>query len=464
MAPPSVAKRTVTASQLADLIASELATRWLGDVDEVTRQISKLTGSRAKWVRTLATSVNQQFGKTGHATRIQLLRWLRNEPHLRNARKKKKSFNVPVLSTTQPTSSLFPTIETDDQLVDFLQLPSLTVLDWLLVPHFRRQTQVDHYTRRVLRRRDGTTRLIEEPRPLLKRVQRLIHSEVLADVVIHDVAHAYRGERSVFTCAAPHVGHQAVLKMDLQNFFGTITLRRIAAQFRRCGFPRPIALTLGRLCTAPPVSVAPTQISNDFIHSNLMDREAANSGGNLNELRMPAHLPQGAPTSPTLANAVAFQLDRRLLGLANAVGANYTRYADDLFFSGDSDFASRIDRFATTVAVIAMEEGFTVAHRKTRKMFSGHRQQLLGLTVNEKLNSHRQQYEQLKAILTNCVRHGWESQNRENHPNFADHLRGRIAQTLQCNPNRGQRLMRLFHEIAWNETQPSRPSPDKPAP
>ena len=76
------------------------------------------------------------------------------------------------------------------------------------------------------------------------------------------------------------------------------------------------------------------------------------------------HLPQGAPTSPALANLCAFRLDRRLSGLAEAAGARYTRYADDLAFSGDVPFGRMAERFSVQVAAIVAEEGFSVAARK----------------------------------------------------------------------------------------------------
>jgi RNA-directed DNA polymerase len=94
------------------------------------------------------------------------------------------------------------------------------------------------------------------------------------------------------------------------------------------------------------------------------------------------HLPQGAPTSPALANVCAFRVDCRLSGLARSAGAEYTRYADDLAFSGKEEFARGIRRFSTHVAAVLLEEGFTVNHRKTRFQRQGGRQRLAGLVVN----------------------------------------------------------------------------------
>ena len=83
------------------------------------------------------------------------------------------------------------------------------------------------------------------------------------------------------------------------------------------------------------------------------------------------HLPQGAPTSPALANLCAYRVDCRLTGLAEAAGATYTRYADDLAFSGGRTSSACVERFALRVAAVLMEEGFSVHHRKTRVMRQG---------------------------------------------------------------------------------------------
>lgn len=85
------------------------------------------------------------------------------------------------------------------------------------------------------------------------------------------------------------------------------------------------------------------------------------------------------------------------------------------------------ERFATQTAVILLEEGFTVHHRKTRIMRQSVRQHLAGLVKNQRLNVRRSDFDRLKAILTNCVRHGSDPQNREAHPHFREHLVGRIG-------------------------------------
>jgi len=161
------------------------------------------------------------------------------------------------------------------------------------------------------------------------------------------------------------------------------------------------------------------------------------------------HLPQGAPTSPALANLCSYRLDCRLAGLAKSVGAHYTRYADDLAFSGDEAFERRVERFSLHVAAILREEGFAVHHRKTRIMRQGVRQRLVGLVANRLPNIQRTDFDRLKATLTNCLRLGPETQNRDRHPNFRLHLEGRVGFLEMINPAKGKRLRAIFEQIRW---------------
>ena len=123
-----------------------------------------------------------------------------------------------------------------------------------------------------------------------------------------------------------------------------------------------------------------------------------------------------------------------MAGLAKSAGAEYTRYADDLAFSGGEAFERRVERFSTHVAAILHEEGFIVHHRKTRLMRQGVRQHLAGLVANQRVNVIRADFDRLKATLTNCVRLGPESQNRDAHPSFRPHLEGRVGFVEMINP------------------------------
>jgi hypothetical protein len=108
-----------------------------------------------------------------------------------------------------------------------------------------------------------------------------------------------------------------------------------------------------------------------------------------------------------------------------------------------------MDRFSAHVAAILREEGFTVNHRKTRIMRHGVRQHLAGLTTNQHVNVSRAEFDRLKAILTNCVRFGVDSQNREGRQNFQEHLKGRVGFVAMVNPDRGRKLAGILARVDW---------------
>ena len=145
----------------------------------------------------------------------------------------------------------------------------------------------------------------------------------------------------------------------------------------------------------------------------------------------------------------AFNLDLRLQAAAESLGARYSRYADDLVFSGGRQFERAARRFTALVGAIALEEGFSINFHKTRVMSRGACQKVNGIVVNEKLNVKRGERDQLKAILHNCMRHGPTSQNRSGLVDFRAHLMGRLAYVKMITPLHGQRLERLFKQIAW---------------
>ncbi len=157
----------------------------------------------------------------------------------------------------------------------------------------------------------------------------------------------------------------------------------------------------------------------------------------------------GGVISPALANLAAHRLDARLAGLARAAQASYTRYADDLVFSGGETLARSIGWLPIHAAAIALEEGFAVQHRKTRVMHQGVRQRVAGVVINQKINITREDYDQLKATLYNCVRHGPGRAEPRRGGRLPRHLAGRVAHAARLNPQRGERLMLLFERIIW---------------
>jgi len=300
--------------------------------------------------------------------------------------------------------------------------------------------RLQHYNYRVLAKPTGSLRLIEAPKGRLRVMQRKILSQILDAIPAHPAVHGFVKGRSIKTFAEPHAGKHVVLRMDLKDFFPTLGRAKIQTFFRTAGYPERVADLLGGLCTnRTPLSI--------WREIDLKPEPFA--AFEANQLYGRPHLPQGAPTSPALANLCMYRADCRLSGLAQAAGATYTRYADDLAFSGGLPFEKGVDRFAAHVAAILHEEGFAVHHRKTRMMRRGVRQYLAGVVVNERPNVVRADFDQLKATLTNCMRHGPQTQNREGRPDFRSHLAGRVSFVEMINPQKGARLRRIFEKIQW---------------
>ena len=304
-----------------------------------------------------------------------------------------------------------PPLATTRDLADWLRIdPGL--LHWFadLGDLNRRATSTTlrHYNLRTLTKsnqRDGSFRLLESPKQHLKHLQRQIYREILRPIPLHTAVNGFRPGHSILTFAEPHAGRAAVLRFDLQDFFPSVSGPRVQAFFRTLGYPETVADLLGGLCTTTVPRPFWRTVTTDPITQPIDQRQRI-QGARI--LYSRPHLPQGAPTSPAIANLCAFRLDRRLAGLAASAGATYTRYADDLAFSGDSAFArsATLRNFAPQVAAIAIEEGFRVHPHKTRLMRSSARQHLAGLTLNQRPNLSRKDLKQLEAILTNCLRHG----------------------------------------------------------
>ncbi|PWW21213.1 reverse transcriptase (RNA-dependent DNA polymerase) [Geodermatophilus normandii] len=297
-----------------------------------------------------------------------------------------------------------------------------------------------HYRWRVLER-PGGVRLVAAPKPRLREAQRRLLRHLLAPLPVHDAAHGCVPGRSVRTAAAPHAGAAVVLSMDLESFFAGVPAGRVWGVLQGvAGLTEPVAHAVTGLAT----TVVPAAVWRRVPVGTDPDRHAR-----LGRRLAAPHLPVGAPTSPALANLVCARLDRRLAGLAASAGAVYTRYVDDLTFSGGPGL--RRDRFAARVAAVAADEGLRVNPAKTRTMGTGHRQQVLGAVVNVRPTLPRPERDALRALLHNCAVHGWRSQVRDRDPaTFRDHVLGRVAWAASVDPVLGARLRELAARIDWD--------------
>jgi RNA-directed DNA polymerase len=424
-------------------------------VGAAVARLTRTLGKKWRWIPPLAARYVQAFGGKCRPRERQVIAFLRADPGFQKALAKHGDA-LQIADWQAPPSFVpaqawpIPQIATEGELAAWLGL-SVSELEWLAdlknLGAKRKEEKLRHYRYRILPKDTGSVRLIEMPKPRLKEIQRRILAEILAAIPAHTAAHGFVKGRSIKTFAAPHAGRRVILRMDLREFFPRLSRARVQALFRTAGYPERVADLLGGLCTSAVPRDLWTQAAPNLGHPAL-DLMTLSE---LRRLYAVPHLPQGAPTSPALANLCTFRADCRLHGLARAAGASYTRYADDLAFSGDEKLESCVDRFATHVAAILAEEDLRLNHRKTRVMRQGVRQYLAGVVANQHVNGVRADFDRLKAILTNCVHRGAASQNRENHPAFRQHLAGRVAFVEMINPQKGARLRRIFDRIDWRK-------------
>ena len=306
-------------------------------------------------------------------------------------------------------------------------------LDWLAdLKRFDQKTasHLQHYHYHLIEKRDGSKRLIESPKSLLKSVQRKINREILSQVPVHDAACGFRLGQSCRSHALRHTAKDYLFLFDLSHFFHSIHRGQVNWVFKQQGYTDSVARYLTALCTHRSYVTHPALAGLDSQQRLLLRNR---------------HLPQGAPSSPALSNIVMRSLDRRLHGLAQSLGLDYSRYADDVAMSGNQHRDWQF--LEPLVGSICLEQGFSINYRKTRIVRSHQRQKVTGIVVNQKINIDRREFDRLKAILTNCVRHGVASQNHAGHGDFRAHLWGSIQYVKSLNEVRGRKLEEIFHRI-----------------
>ncbi len=277
----------------------------------------------------------------------------------------------------------------------------------------------------------GEPRTITAPRLTLRRVQRQILDELLGKLPTHAAAHGFVKKRSVLTNAKPHQGAELVVKLDLKDFFPTISYHRVRGLFCRYGFMPEVADVLAGLTTHRPV------LGDGYVV-------------------WPGVLPQGAPTSPTLANLICMRLDARLVGLAKRMGARYTRYADDLTFSFAKGMDNRTDlgRFLWWVSQVCQQEGFAENPAKRKILRPSAQQRITGIVVNSGLSVPRQMRRTFRAILHNCRMHGLASQARGRR-DFRAYLLGYASYIRMVQPQLGRQVLAEVRELLKGGEVPS---------
>jgi RNA-directed DNA polymerase len=423
----------------------------------MTHRGQRAVGQRRVWVRDLALAAADAWPAPPRDRPRELTAFLASCPALDAAFKAASQRSEPAPQVVHwnfaPTEMGEPRwhVPLLDTTRDLRQLLGLKAgeLRWFADPKQLERSVTDERLRQYryhwMAKKSGGIRLLEAPKPRLKHIQRVVLHQILDQVPSHGAAHGFRAGRSAMTYAAGHTARALVVHLDLEDFFGSVVAGRAYGIFRQCGYPEPVAHLLTSLVT----NSVPHQV---WANTPLPPTELLAAHRRLGMRLAQAHLPQGAPTSPSLANLAAYHLDRRLAGLSAAAGFAYSRYADDLALSSTARPSPKtVDRLIAAVHRIVAEEGFRVNVTKTAVMRAGQRQRLAGIVVNQHPNLDRRDFDRLKATLHNAHRFGPTSQNHSGHPDFGAHLLGRIAWIRHLNRARGDRLLALYEQIEWTD-------------
>lgn len=251
-----------------------------------------------------------------------------------------------------------------------LGLPVIqSIEDFSVVTHISKYTiyQLSHHSDKYYKtyeipKKSGGKRIICQPSKKLKGLQSWILVNILSKIQVSPSCMGFRKGSSTLDNAVPHIGANTILNIDLKDFFPTVTKKQVYNVFKTIGYNKLIATVFTNICT----------------FKNM--------------------LPQGSPSSPMLANLTAWTLDLRIQGYVGKRGISYTRYADDLSFSGLNP--SKVAKIIPMIKTIINEENFVVNHKKTRIASSARAKIVTGLVVNEdSVGIGKQKFKDLRAKI-----------------------------------------------------------------
>lgn len=277
---------------------------------------------------------------------------------------------------------------------------------WFLV---RNKNKV-YKTYKVEKKNKGL-RTISAPSKQLKFVQRWILENILYKNEMGPSVHGFIPGRSIVSNAEPHVNRDLVLGLDIKNFFPSVTLPRVRGLFSSFGYNEEIAWGLAELATF------------EF------------------------KLPQGAPTSPMIANLITRNMDLEFEKYCRKRLLSYTRYADDISISG----GRKLPLYVNDITQIINDEGFEINSDKTRIVGKGSCQKVTGIVVNDKLNLNKKKRKKLRAVINNCIKQGPIKANCYNIPYFKEWLNGELAFAMMVNKEKMKPMLELFRQIDWTE-------------
>ena len=283
-------------------------------------------------------------------------------------------------------------------IVDMRHLSLLMGIDYAHIATVVNTTS-DFYREFEIPKRSGGSRVITAPYPSLKYMQTWIYDNILTNRKTHFCANGFVHGHSILTNAQMHENCKMLLKMDISDFFGSIPQSYVINFFRKeLGYNLNVSWILSSICT------------------------------------LNGSLPQGAPTSPVLSNLISTSLDRRLYRLSKYYGLTYSRYADDLAFSGN-DIPTAFIRY---VEGITKDCNLEINRSKTRLYGQGGSKIIAGISLaNGKPRVPREYRHKLRQELHYVRKYGLEGHMKHNkirRANYPESLLGKINFWLYIEP------------------------------
>lgn len=299
--------------------------------------------------------------------------------------------------------------------------------------------RINVYKRFKLKKKRGGYRVIQSPEDELKYLQRWILYNIIEKIPSHSSCKGFDKETSIKQNAEIHLNQKAILKIDLLRFYDSINEKRIYGIFKSLGFHKNLAVSLAKICTILPNHQFLTSFKST--EKMLKDQIKKSKAG---------ILPQGAPTSPKLSNLVARNLDKRLTSLAAKWNLCYSRYADDITFSGEVEPLQKIKKI---VFRIINEENYFVNYNKTKLLVRGNPFFVTGLSVNNDfVTIPRKRKSEIEHHLYHCIKNGVEMHMSKcgiKKRNFKDWLLGNIAFIHSVEKELGEKYFTEFNKISW---------------
>jgi len=261
-------------------------------------------------------------------------------------------------------------------ILSLAHLAKLSGVTYPILEAYVTRSVTEPYRRFNIKKRSGGYRRISTPELALCKVQTWIAQTVLRHIPVHPASHAFAPGNSTVECAAVHCEARWLVKMDIADFFGSVTEIQAFRAFLSLGYNRLISLEMARLCT----DAVPKSAKYDLKSWKSRKKEYKISRY---QQAIFGRLPQGAPTSPMLSNLIMRGIDARISYIAKTHGLRYTRYSDDMTFSTKDDYSrDKATKLISEISAILKKNGLFLNRKKTTVVPPGAKKIVLGLLVD----------------------------------------------------------------------------------